>query len=376
MSYIWQDKKWPRLTWQADQLTTPLGQCRFAQGQLLARIRMLGLGLDKESQAEILVHEAVQTSAIEGTVIDPQAVRSSVVRRLGLPSAGLPPSNRYIDGVVNILLEATTHYAAQLSATRLKGWQAALFPTGFSGMQRVRVGQWRSSDLQVLSGPIGRERIHYEAPPAARIAKEMAQFFLWWHRSQRTIDGLIRAAVAHVYFVTIHPFDDGNGRIARTLTDMALAQDEQSAPRYYSLSAQIMAERDAYYRALESAQQGGLDITEWLRWFLECMTRAITRSETMIANILARSEFWRAFAAVSLSDRQRKVVHRLLEAGPDGFVGGLTTRKYVGLTKCSRATAFREMADLIAKGLLCPSVGRGRNASYQLRWLGKAVADG
>lgn len=366
MAYVWQSKKWPNLTWQDDKLSILLGKCRFAQGQLLARIQTLGMDLGREAQAEILVTEAVKTSAIEGTVIDPHSVRSSVARRLGLPFAGLPPSDRYIDGMVDVLLDATTHYSKPLTAERLKGWQAALFPLGFSGMHRVRMGKWRVSPMQVLSGPVGRERVHYKAPPHAKIEKEMGAFLSWWKKSFGKMDGLIRAGVAHFYFVTIHPFDDGNGRIARAITDMALAQDEKRDQRFYSLSSQIMTERNAYYRVLESSQKGTLDITDWLLWFLECSALAIQNSTTTIATVLGKSMFWQKFAVVPMSDRQRKVVNRLLDAGPDGFEGGLTTRKYVGMTKCSRATAFREITDLVEKGILKQNEGAGRSVSYGL----------
>jgi Fic family protein len=366
MRYVWQDKKWPNLTWKVDKLSNLLGKCRFAQGQLLARIQSLGMGAGLEAQAEILVNEAVKTSAIEGAELNPQSVRSSVAKQLGLPFFGLPPSDRYIDGLVEVLLDATTHYSKLLTAERLKGWQAALFPTGFSGMHPVRLGKWRNSSMQVLSGPVGRERLHYEAPPAAKLEKEIAAFLSWWKKTQGKVDGLLCAGIAHFYFVTIHPFDDGNGRIARAITDMALAQDEKLNQRFYSVSSQIMAERKSYYDILEISQKGGIDITAWLAWFLACLERAIRNSESTIATVLAKSEFWQQFAAVPMSDRQRKVVNRLLDAVPDGFEGGLTTRKYVGMCKCSRATAFREIADLVEKGLLKQNEGAGRSVSYKL----------
>lgn len=366
MKYVWQDKKWPKLHWQDDKLSILLGKCRFSQGQLLGRLKDLGLDLGREAQAEVLVNEAVMTSAIEGAELNPQSVRSSVAKQLGLPFFGLPPSDRYIDGLVEVLLDATTHYSKPLTAERLKGWQAALFPTGFSGIHAVRIGKWRNSPMQVMSGPVGRERVHYEAPPATHLDKEMKEFLSWWKKSEGKLDGLVRAGVAHFYFVTIHPFDDGNGRIARAITDMALAQDEQLNQRFYSLSTQIMAERKKYYDVLESTQKGGLDITAWLLWFLECVMRAIQNSEDAIATVINKGHFWQTFADVAMSDRQRKVVNRLLDAGPDGFDGGLTTRKYVGMTKCSRATAFREIADLVEKGILKQNAGAGRSVNYGL----------
>lgn len=366
MKYVWQDKKWPNLRWQDDKLSILLGKCRFSQGKLLARIQALGMTLSREAQAEVLVNEAVTTSAIEGVELNPQSVRSSAAKQLGLPFLGLLPSDRYIDGLVEVLLDATTHFLKPLTAERLKGWQAALFPTGFSGIHPVRVGKWRNSPMQVLSGPVGRERVHYEAPPHAKLESEMRAFLAWWKKSQGKMDGLIRAGVAHFYFVTIHPFDDGNGRIARAITDMALAQDEKLNQRFYSLSSQIMAERKKYYDILESTQKGGVDITAWLLWFLECVERAIQKSETTIATVLNKGHFWRKFVDVQMSERQRKVINRLLDAGHGGFEGGLTTRKYVGMTKCSRATAFREIADLVEKGMLKQNEGAGRSVSYGL----------
>lgn len=367
MRYVWQDTQWPKLRWQEDKLSILLGKCRFSQGQLLGRMKDLGLGLGREAQAEVLVHEAVTTSAIEGAELNPQSVRSSVAKQLGLPFFGLPPSDRYIDGLVEVLLDATTHYARPLTAERLKGWQAALFPTGFSGIHPVRLGKWRNTSMQVMSGPVGRERVHYEAPPHATLARAMAAFLSWWKKSQRTMDGLIRAGVAHFYFVTIHPFDDGNGRIARAITDMALAQDEKLNQRFYSLSSQIMAERKQYYDILESSQKGGVDITAWLLWFLECVERSMRNAEATIATVFNKAQFWRQCVDMQFSERQRKVVNRLLNAGPDGFEGDLTTRKYVGMTKCSRATAFREISDLVEKGILKQNEGGGRNVSYRLQ---------
>lgn len=367
MKYIWQAKEWPNLTFKNDKLLTLLGKVRFAQGELSSRIRNLGFNLGKEARSEVLVTEAVKTSAIEGTQVDAAVVRSSVARHLGFSSEGLPPSDRYIDGMVDVLLDATMHFQNPLTARRLQGWQAALFPTGFSGLHRIRVGKWRGKEpMQVLSGPMGQERVHFEAPPHDCVEKEMSQFLSWWSKSRGKMDGLIRAGVAHFYFVTIHPFEDGNGRIARALTDSALAQDEQQEQRFYSLSSQIMAERKAYYDILESSQKGEVDITIWLQWFLECVERAIRSSEKIIARILAKSEFWQRFSEVTMSPRQRKVVNRLLDAGPGGFEGGLTTRKYRGLTKTSRATAFREINDLLEKGILKKNEGLGRNVSYEL----------
>jgi Fic family protein len=367
MKYVWQHESWPEFRWQDDQLISAVGKTRLCQGQFLSKIHSLGMNISREAQAEILTEEAVQTTAIEGQNLDRDSVRSSVARRLGLPTAGLPPADRHVDGLVEVLLNATTHYDKSLTAERLKGWHAALFPTGYSGLLRIRTAEWRGSGpMQVVSGPEGRERIHFEAPPAHRIEEEMKQFFAWWEMSIGKIEGLLRAGITHFRFVTIHPFEDGNGRLARALSDMALAQDEHSAMRFYSLSSRIMAERDEYYNILERSQKGDGDITEWLLWFLGCMERAIEKSETLLAGVLAKATFWQTHGQTPMTTHQRKVVSRLLDFEPGGFKGGLTTRKYVSMAKVSRATAFREISDLVSKGILVPNEGRGRSISYRL----------
>ena len=342
---------------------------RFCQGALISRMSELGLNLSEEARAEILVNEAVKTSAVEGTVLNFDSVRSSVARRLGLPSAGLPPADRYADGVVEVLLDATVNYKDPLTGKRLMGWQAALFPTGFSGVHRIRAGKWRGPEpMRVVSGPVGRERVHFEAPPHDKIEEEMKRFLTWWGRSREKIDGLIRAGVAHFYFVTIHPFEDGNGRVARALTDMALAQDENLEKRFYSLSTQIMADRNEYYDILESSQKGGPDITDWLMWFLECAERAIKNSERIVSKVFAKASFWKINAGAAMNGRQRKVIGLLLDAGPGGFAGWLTTRKYASIAKTSRVTAYREITDLLEKGILKQNEGKGRSVSYDINW--------
>jgi Fic family protein len=369
--YFWQTEDWPCFRWQSDRLLAPLGQARLRQGQLLSRAAGLGFDLGQQAQAAVLVEEAVKTAAIEGEALDPASVRSSVARRLGLPTAGLPSAPRHVDGLVDVLLDATRNHAQPLTAERLKGWQAALFPTGFSGMHRLRVGDWRPAGeaMRVVSGPIGREKVHFEAPPAERVAAEIDRFLSWWQESP-AIDGLLRAGIAHLWFVTIHPFEDGNGRLARALTDMALAQEENLPARCYSLSSQIMAERSVYYTILERVQKGDGDITEWLEWFFGCFERAVLRSADLLAGVLHKAGFWQRHAATSLSDRQRKVINRLLDAGPGGFEGGMTTRKYASLAGVSKPTAQREIADLVAKGLLRPNPGGGRSTSYDVQWAG------
>lgn len=366
VQYIWQRDDWPHFYWDTAQLLVPLGECRLAQGCLISRVAGLGVSLELQAQAEILIEETIKTSAIEGEQLDPRSVRSSVARRLGIPTAGLP-ADRRIDDLVSVLLDATQKCETPLTAERLWGWQAALFPSGYSGMHKIQVGSWREGNepMRVVSGPIGREKVHYEAPASSRIKTEMEKFLEWWHVKHVDMEGIIRAAVAHFWFVTIHPFDDGNGRLARALTDMALAQDDRQQLRAYSLSAQIMADREEYYTILEKCQKGSCDITPWLLWFLESFTRAIRRSEDILDGVFTRSEFWRRHDHLQLTDRQKKAINRLLEEEPEGFEGGLTTKKYASMTHTSKGTAFRELDQLYEWGIL-QRVGKGRSVHYEL----------
>lgn len=371
MKYIWQTKSWPDLKWDSAKLLKPLGNIRFSQGALLTQIKELGFDIQQTARADVLVEEALKTSAIEGEKLDPDAVRSSVGRRLGLPDAGLKEvRDQKVDGLVEILLDATVSYSKIMTRERIWGWHAALFPTGYSGMVKISIGQWRDDSkgpMQVISGPIGQEKVHFEAPPAKKLDKEM-QTFISWINKKSQLDGIIRAGLAHIWFVTIHPFDDGNGRVARTLTDMLLARDENNPKRFYSLSSQIMAERNEYYKILKATQSGTGDITEWLKWFLECMNRAILNSNTLLKKIMTKARFWQNFAQVRLHERQTKVINRLLDAGAGGFEGGLKNKKYIGIAHTSRATAQRELADLVNKGILIKMPGGGRSVSYDLDW--------
>ena len=370
--YIWQQPSWPEFRWDNAALLKLIGDCRFQQGSLLTQMKDLGFDVRQQARAEVLIEEALKTSEIEGERLDPNAVRSSVARRLGLPSAGMVMiKNQQADGVVQILLDATQNFNQTLTPERLFGWHAALFPTGYSGIHKIKVASWRddfNGPMKVVSGPIGREIIHYEAPPAKRLADEMNRFFCWWEDSREEMDGILRAGMAHLWFVAVHPFEDGNGRIARALTEMVLAQDENLPTRYYSLSSQIMAERENYYRILESTNNGNGDITDWMKWFLECMSRAILSSNRLLANVMLKARFWKHYAQSNVKERQSKVLNRLLDAGPGGFEGGLTNRKYAGMTHASRATAQRELADLVQKGILRPNPGGGRSTSYDLCW--------
>ena len=367
MTYIWKQRNWPQFKWKIEELISSLSRARFLQGKLLSSIYSLGLDRSSESMCEVLIEETINTSAIEGLKLDRETVRSSVARRLGLPTAGLKPSDRNIEGLVDVLLNATTNYSNPLTVKRLKSWQAALFPTGYSGLSKVRVGKWRDKrPMQVISGPIGREKIHFQAPPSDRLDSEIKGFITWWQNRSKNIDGLLRAGIAHLYFVTIHPFEDGNGRIARALTDMALAQDENLANRYYSLSSAIMAERKSYYDILEKTQKGTLEITDWLLWFLKCYICSIQESEKSIFKALQKGAFWQQHAQTILNKNQQKVINRLLDTGAGNFEGGLTTRKYVSMTKTSRATAYRDITDLVEKKILVSSKAKGRSVSYEL----------
>jgi len=367
-SYIWQRPDWTSFQWDSAVLLPLLGEVRKRQGKLLAEVTSLGMSQSVEAQAELLTEEAITTTAIEGETLARESVRSSVARQLGLPTAGLS-TDRSADGLVGVLHDATADAASPLTASRLHGWHSALFPTGYSGFTKIRVGRWRGEGpMRVASGAAGREKVHYEAPPATAIPGEMRHFLSWFNRKEATVDGLINAAVAHFRFVAVHPYDDGNGRLARALTDRAIARDDRRPTRYYSMSSQIMKERPDYYEVLGRCSTGDGDLTPWLAWFLGCFSRAIEASEQRLALVLDKAHFWRRLAGISLTDRQQKVVNRLLDAGRDGFEGGLTTRKYVGMTGASRATAFREIEDLLTRGILVRRAGGGRSVSYSLRW--------
>jgi Fic family protein len=370
LKWIWQKANWPTFTWQAEEILPLLSRARLQQGKLLAKVLNMGPDLRNEASADLLTEEAVKTAEIEGELLNRESVRSSVARHLGLPTFGLPHPSRSVDGLVSVLIDATNNYDNPLTADRLQSWQAALFPTGFSGLLRIRVGDWRAGEepMQVVSGAMGHETVHYEAVPGPSVKQEMDHFLIWWTSTLGKEEGLLRGGLAHFYFVTIHPFEDGNGRIARALTDMALAQDEKLSTRYYSFSSQIMKERNRYYEVLEQCQQGEGDVTAWLVWFLGCYTRAVDRTTTLISHVLAKAAFWQYFAQVSINERQRKAINLLLDSGKGNFLGVLTTRKYVSINKISRASAFREISDLIEKKMLIQNPSKGRNISYDLNW--------
>lgn len=324
----------------------------------------LGFSGRHEAVLRTLTSDVVKTSEIEGEALDADQVRSSIARRLGMDIAGLPAADRHVEGAVEMMLDATRQYDQPLTRERLFSWHAALFPTGRSGMNRISVGAWRedrTAPMQIVSGPVGRERVHFEAPAAARLDDEMRRF-LEWFNTDVTTDPVLKAAQAHLWFVTIHPFDDGNGRIARAIADMCLARSEESAQRFFSMSAQIRLERGAYYSILERTQQGTMDVTAWLEWFLGCLTRAIEAAQSGLAGVMVKARFWERLRDVPLNDRQRLVINRLL----DGFEGKLTTSKWAALTKSSQDTALRDILQLVERGVLVRNPGGGRSTSYSL----------
>lgn len=363
-TYVWQRPDWPQWRFDASALAASLAEVHRAQGHLAGR--MAGVGLAQRDQATLraLTQEVVTTSAIEGESLDLDAVRSSIARRLGVDIGALAPSDRHVDGVVDMVLDATQRFAEPLTAERLFGWHAALFPTGYSGRLRIRTGAWRddaAGPMQVVSGPIGREKVHYEAPPATALDAETAAF-LQWFNAPRAGDPIVHAGLAHLWLVTLHPFDDGNGRISRAVGDMALARAEGSAQRFYSLSAQIQRERERYYEQLEATQRGPLDVTPWLAWFLGCLLRAVQGADGLVADVLAKAQFWQRWADVPMNARQTLVLNRVL----DGMEGKLSNARWAAIAKCSSDTALRDINDLLARGVLVQLEGGGRNTAYAL----------
>lgn len=364
-SYIYQQPNWPKFFWNNEIITAPLAAARHRQGRLLGRMESLGFPQRDEAVLQTLTLDILKSSEIEGELLSAEQVRSSIARRLGMDIAGLIPADRRVDGVVEMALEATRNYAKPLTAERLFNWHSLLFPADAFGADKLKIGTWRDDvkgPMQVISGAIGHERVYYEAPPAGSIPAEMDSFIEWANRTGG-IEPVLRAAVAHLWFVTIHPFDDGNGRIARAIADWALAGAENTSRRFYSMSAQIRRERNAYYEMLENTQKGTLDITEWLRWFIACLDRAVEGAEISLAGVFRKEQFWKAYAGISFNDRQRLMLNRLL----DGFKGKLTSTKWAALAKCSQDTAQRDIQYLIEKSILAKDKGGGRSTSYSLK---------
>ena len=363
-TYIHQLPDWPRFRWDQQVLAKPLAAVRHQQGRLIGRMEALGFDLRQEAVLQTLTEDVLKTSDIEGEKLDTEQVRSSIARRLGLEIGGLKHADRNVEGVVEMMLDATGRCDQPLTAERLLAWHASLFPAGRSGMTRVKTGAWRddaTGPMQVVSGPVGREQVHFEAPTAGKLDQEMAAFLDWFNAPADT-DEVFKAGLAHLWFVTVHPLDDGNGRIARAIADMALARSEQSPQRFYSMSAQIREKRSDYYDVLERTQQGSLDITPWMQWFLDCLDRAIGGARTTLASVLAKARFWESMATTPLNERQRMMLNRLL----NGFEGKLTTTKWAKLAKCSQDTALRDIADLVDRGVLTRGTARGRSSSYAL----------
>jgi Fic family protein len=364
--YIHQRKGWPHFTWQEKKLLELLADVRHRQGKLIGLMQGLGFTLQAEATLQTLTLDVLKSSEIEGEILDADQVRSSIARRLGMDVAGLVPADRNVEGVVEMMLDATQNYKDALTEERIFGWHAALFPTGRNGMHKIVVGAWRDNTkedpMQVVSGPIGREKVHYQAPDSELLPDEM-KAFLKWFNTENALDPVLKAAIAHLWFVTLHPFDDGNGRIARAIADMQLARSDESNQRFYSMSAQIRKERNAYYNILEDTQKDTMDITQWLAWFLACLNRALEATGETLAMVFKKAKFWERNAKVQLNTRQRLMLNKLL----DGFEGNLNNAKWAKIAKCSSDTALRDITDLLNKGILKKEEGGGRSTHYALR---------
>jgi Fic family protein len=363
--YIHQRDNWPHFTWDDSTLTTLLSGVRHDQGRLLGQMEALGFNLQQEATLATLTQDILKTSEIEGEKLDSHQVRSSIARRMGLDIAAVPKVERSVEGIVEVMMDATRGYRGPLNEERLFGWHAALFPTGRNGMQRITVGNWRgdaNGPMQVVSGSYGRERVHFEAPSHDRLKTEMTRFLAWLNTTPE-IDLVLMSALAHFWFVTIHPFDDGNGRIARAIADMILARSENSSQRFYSMSAQIQHERNDYYHILESCQRGDLNITAWIIWYLNCLKRAICSSSELLGLVLKKAAFWKRHGSETFNERQRSIINQLF----DGFEGKLTSSKWAKLAKCSQDTANRDITDLIGQQVLVKDKAGGRSTTYSLR---------
>ncbi len=363
-TYIYQLPGWPRFRWDHNVMDAKLSAVRYRQGELIGQMKAIGFKLQSEAVFETLTLDVLKSSEIEGERLNEYQVRSSVARRLGMDIGALTPASRSIEGVVEMMLDAIQHYDKPLTRERLFGWNASLFPTGYSGLRKIKAGAWRDDNagpMQIVSGPISRERVHYEAPPAEKLEEEM-RAFLEWFNGKEGEDPVLRAGIAHLWFVTLHPFEDGNGRIARALADMLLARSEQSSQRFYSMSAQIHLEREAYYTCLENAQKGTLDTTQFLSWFVDCLDHAFASVENTLATVLKKARFWESHCGISFNDRQRTIINRLL----DGFEGKLTSSKWAKMAKTSQDTALRDIRELMVHGVLVKDDSGGRSTSYSL----------
>jgi Fic family protein len=368
--YIWQQADWPKLRFDPDAVASGVASARQEQGKVLGLFKAVGLATDTiEVERHIWTDEAIATAAIEGEKLDLEAVRSSVMRRLGVDDDNPGRVSRSVDGLLDVMQDASTHFKEKLNDDRLGRWQSALFPGGTSGVRRIAVGRYRDHEdpMQIVSGPIGREKVHYEAPPSSQVAREMKRFLSWWEKTRPgrpgAPDGIVRAAIAHLWFETIHPFEDGNGRVGRALVDMALAQDVESPQRLYSMSRQLLSVRSRYYDELSAAQRGPVNVTPWVRFFIEQFTLSCAMSQQVVEAALTKSRFWAAHAQHDLNERQRKVMKRLLDAGKGGFEGGMSAEKYSNLTGASKSTATRDLAALLEAGLLV-TTGQKKGTRY------------
>jgi len=363
--YLYNNPDWPVFKWNSEKLLPLLSHVRNRQGKLIGKMGALGFELRNEANLEILTQEIIKSTEIEGEFLDKEQVRSSIARRLGLEIPGLVFSERNVDGIVDLMIDATKNFDQELNKERLFSWHAALFPTGQSGLYKIITGNWRDDStgpMQVVSGALGKERVHYQAPPASQIDNEMRIFIDWFNLEQNT-DLVLKSAIAHLWFVTIHPFEDGNGRISRALSDMLLARSDEQSYRFYSMSTQIRKERNAYYDILEKTQKSGLDITYWIEWFLNCLLHSINNSEKLLEKVVYKHFFWLKYKRINVNDRQRKILNMLM----DDFEGVLNTTKWANIGKCSQDTALRDIQDLIEKGVLLKSEQGGRSTNYELK---------
>ena len=361
--YIHQLKNWSQFQWDEEAFISLLSEVRHLQGKTMGKVELLGFKLKDEANLETLIQDVVQSSEIEGEILNPEQVRSSIATRLGLENSGIEHTDRHIDGVVEMMLDATQNNNKVLDEERLFGWHAALFPTGRSGMYKIEVAQWRTGAMQVVSGGMGREKVHYEAPKAELLEQEMKTFFDWFN-TETKLDPILKTAIAHLWFVTIHPFDDGNGRIARAIADMQLSKADGINQRFYSMSAEIKNQIKSYYAILEHTQKADLDITDWIVWFLEVLKQAILSSNTIIDKVVQKHQFWVRNAGLISNERQRAMLNKLM----DNFEGNLTTSKWAKMTNTSQDTALRDITDLLNKGVLVKANSGGRSTNYLLNF--------
>lgn len=361
--YIWQREDWPSFRWEKDRVNVRLSAVRYAQGKLAGRLSALGFNVSNHAMLDAMAEDVIASSEIEGVVLNREEVRSSVARHLGIETEGLPTASHYVEGIVEVMMDAVRNAQKPLTTERLFDWHSALFPTGRSGVWKIVVANWRQSSepMQVVSGPMGKETVHFQAPDAADVPQLMEKFLAWVNAEQQ-LNPIVKAAIAHLWFVTIHPFEDGNGRITRTITDLLMTRADQLPHRFYSVSAEILQQRNKYYDALETIQNGNLDITDWLLWFLDTVGQAVEKADAKVSAIIEKTRFWDAKSHIELNERQRKLVNRLL----DGFEGKLTSGKWAKIAKCSSDTALRDIQDLILKGILTKTDAGGRSTSYEL----------